>query len=129
MIYTLFRVYTIVLTISSQNVSETSFSNNGALAASAIDLFLLLSIPFFPYVLGEDSCLLIQFSSQNILNSLEVNYPALSNIKYFILTQNSFSTPFLNILNLSKDLNFSLTNATHIILVKSSTKIIKYLSQ
>lgn len=128
MIYTLFIVYTIVLKTTLQNVFDTSFSNIMARVAFEIDLFLLSTIPFFLGILSFDSYLLMSFTSQKVLKSLKVNPPPLYDLKHLIYTPDSFSTIFLNNLNFSNALDFSLRNATHIIIVNLSTKIMKYLS-
>ena len=123
LICTLYRVYTAILTASLQNILEISFSNGIILAASSIDLFLLSTISFFSRVVGAYSYLLMLFTSKKMLNSFKVNSPLMSNLKYFIFTLDSFSTLFLKKLHISNASHFSIRNATHIILMKSSTKL------
>ena len=128
LIYTLFRVYTTVLTASLQNFLETLFSNNIALATSTIDLFLLLEIPFFSGVLGEDSCLLIPFFLQNMLSYLEVNSPHLSYLKHVILNTCFILNSILKYHKLLKSFKFLFKKCYPHHSSEIIKKIIKYFS-
>ena len=81
-----------------------------------IDLFLLLAIPFYSGVLGADTCLLIPFSMQTLLNSWKMNSPPLFDLKNFNLFPISFSTLAKYYLNFSNASDFSLRYITIVIL-------------
>lgn len=101
---------------------------NIVLEASTIILFILSPIPFYCGVLWANIYLLIPFSSQNFTNSLEVNSPPRSDLKHFKFFPVSFSTKAMNSLNLLNASDFSFRKFYHIILEKSSVKIMKCLS-
>lgn len=86
-----------------------------------------LDTPFCWGVWDVVSCLFIPFVLQNCSNSAEVNSPPLSVLKQPILSPFSFFTSALNFLKLSKAADLVARKYTHVILVKSSMKVVKYL--
>ena len=73
-----------------------------------MDLFLLSDILFYSRVPGVETFLFTPLSMQNLLNSLEMNSPPLSDLKHFNLLLVSFSTLAKYHLNFSNASDFSL---------------------
>ena len=122
---TLFRIWTVVWTASTQKVCEMSLSLIIALSIYWTDLFWHSTTPFCWGVPGIVYSLLIPCLSQNYLKSLNRNSPPLSERISFNFLHVWFSANSLNFLNFSNASYFSLRKATHVSLEKSSMTSIK----
>ena len=119
--------YVECLTPSPQRKFGTCMCLRMLLVISINVRFLRSTMPFCWGEYGAVSCLLIPESSQKDLNSLEVNSPPLSVLKFLIFAFVSASTINLKILNFSNASCFSFKSIDHIYLEQSSMRTKIYL--
>lgn len=110
------QIWCPIMTLA-QNVCGIPLYPIMALANYWIDLLALYAIVNY---------LFIPCSLQNSSNSFEVKSPPLLGLMHFILHYVSFSFMALNFLKFSKAFDFFLKKATHVILLKSLMKSMKY---